>query len=300
MGAFGFTFEALYRLQGEELRDLARLIRGEGYYPPSTKDVLIRGVILPFLQDAAKATKAATKDEVMKATLIHVARGLKVSCDDWNAASTEWIMRQVKRAWEDTFRKRFEDLDEKERAEILKKADEELKKRAQKMGIGMLPAAGVIAGEMSGFGIYLATTTGLGAISTAIGVVFPWAVYQGATTLLGVVLGPVGWVLAGTVGVAGGAAVLWQWLKRGDEKLKVVVLTIIQAIGDNPYEWFGLTETATAEEIKATYRAMMKTLHPDVVEVQLPDWLKHRFNELLLRTQENYERIEMHREETKA
>lgn len=300
MGAFGFTSEALYRLQVEELRDLARLIRGEGYYPPCTKDVLIRGVLVPFLRDAAKATKAATKDEVMKAALIRAARGLKISCGDWDAADTEWIMRQVREAWEDAFRKRLEDLDENERAEILKKAEEELKKRAQRMGVGLLPAAGVIVGEMSGFGIYLATTTGLGAISTAIGVAFPWVVYQGATTLLGLVLGPVGWVLAGAMGISGGAAVLWQWFKRSEQKLQVVVLAIIQAIGDNPYEWFGLTETAPVDEIKAVYRAMMKTLHPDVLETQLPDWLKHRFNELLLRTQENYERIEMHREEKKA
>lgn len=300
MGAFGFTFEALYRLQVEELRELARLIRGEGYYPPRTKDALIRGVIVPFLRGAAKAARGASKDEMLKAALVRAARGFKVSCDDWDTASTEWIMHQIKHAWEEAFRERLEDLDENERQEILKKADEELRKRAQRMGVSLLPAAGVIAGEMSGFGIYVMTTTGLSAISTAIGLTFPWAVYQGATTLLGVILGPVGWVLAGAVGIAGGAALFWQWLKQGDGKLKVVVLAIIQAIGDNPYEWFGLTEIASMEEVKTVYRAMMKTLHPDVRQSKLPDWLMHRFNELLLRTQENYERIQMHQEEVNA
>jgi DnaJ-domain-containing protein 1 len=297
MGAFGFTFEALYRLQREELQDLARLIKGQDYFPPRTKEALIRGVIIPFLRQSSNAPKAATKDQVMRAALVRVARSFKVSCEDWDTATTEWMMRQVRSAWQETFRRRFDELSEHERDEILRKAEEELKKRAQRMGVGLLPAAGVIAGEMSGFGIYLATTTGLGAISTAIGVTFPWAIYQGATTLLGVMLGPVGWVMAGAVGVASGVAVLWQWFRRGEGKLKVVVLTVIQAIGDDPYEWFGVNDTASIEEIKTTYRAMMKTFHPDVRQKELPDWLLHRFNELLLRTQEHYERIQMHQEE---
>lgn len=300
MGAFGFTFEALYRFQIEELRDLACLIKGEDYFPPHTKDALIRGVIIPFLREASSADKEATKDQVMRTALIRVAKGFKVSCDDWDTVTAEWIVCQIQSEWEKTFHQRLEDLDESERDDILKKADEEIKKRAQRMGVSLLPAAGVFAGEMSGFGIYLATTTGLGAISTAIGITFPWAVYQGATTLLGIALGPVGWVLAGTVGVAGGVAVLWQWFRRREEKLKVVVLAVIQAIGDDPYEWFGLNDAASMESVKTAYRAMMKTLHPDVLQNNLPDWLKHRFNELLLRTQENYERIQMHQEETSA
>ncbi len=207
------------------------------------------------------------------------------------------VMRQVKRQWKDVFRKRFQDLDENDREAILEKADEELKKRAQRMGLGLLPAAGIVAGELSGFGIYLATTSGLGAISTAIGITFPWAVYQGATTVLGVALGPIGWALAGAGVVAGGAAFLAQWFKRREEKLKTVVIAIIQAIGDNPYEWFGLTETVSIKTVKSAYRALMKTFHPDVIEEGLPEWVKHRFNELLLQTQENYERIQRHKEE---
>ena len=160
------------------------------------------------------------------------------------------------------------------------------------MGIGFIPAAGVVAGELSGFGIYLATTTGLGAISSAIGVTFPWAVYQGATTLLGVMLGPIGWALAGAGVVAGGIVFLSQWFKRNDQKLTTVVIAIIIAIGDNPYEWFGFEETAPFTEVRQAYRAMMKTFHPDLLPKHLPDWVKQRFNEFLLQTQENYEQIE--------
>lgn len=41
----------------------------------------------------------------------------------------------------------------------------------------------------------------------------------------------------------------------------------------------------------------MKTFHPDVIQEGLPEWVKHRFNELLLQTQENYESIQRHKEE---
>ena len=207
-----------------------------------------------------------------------------------------WIVARVRRQWTDAIRRRFRDLDDVDSQEILRRADEELGKSAQRMGVSFVPAAGIIAGELSGFGIYLATTTGLGAISSAIGVTFPWVVYQGATTMLGVALGPIGWALAGAGVIAGGAAFLAKWLSKRQEKLKVVVIAIIEALGDNPYEWFGLTEAAPAESVKTAYRAMMKTFHPDKLDKGLPDWVKHRFNGLLLQTQENYERIKRHRE----
>jgi DnaJ-domain-containing protein 1 len=211
--------------------------------------------------------------------------------------SNTWLIHQIRRKWSDAFRKRLENLDEDELQSILKQADENLKKRAQQMGIGFIPAAGVVAGELSGFGIYLATTTGLGAISSAIGVTFPWAVYQGATTVLGVMLGPIGWALAGAGVVAGGIVFLSQWFKQNDKKLTTVVIAIIIAIGDNPYEWFGLEETAPFTEVKQAYRAMMKTFHPDMLSKHLPDWVKHHFNKLLLQTEENYERIRKYQPE---
>lgn len=111
MSAFGFTFKALYRLEVDELRDLARLIRGESFYPPTTKEALIRGMIVPFLGEAGKAPKDAAKDEAMRAALFRVAKGLKIPCDDREA--------------------------------ILHKADKELKKRARRMGLTLVPAVGI-------------------------------------------------------------------------------------------------------------------------------------------------------------
>jgi hypothetical protein len=297
MSVFGFTFKALYRLGVDELWDIARLIKGENHYLPKNKDVLIRGVIIPFLREVSKAPKDVDKEQVMRVSLVRVAQILSIERDNWDMVSNTWLIHQIRRKWSDAFRKRLENLDEDELQSILKQADENLKKRAQQMGFSFIPAAGVVAGELSGFGIYLATTTGLGAISSAIGVTFPWAVYQGATTVLGVMLGPIGWALVGAGVVAGGIGLLSQWLKRNDQKLTTVVIAIIIAIGDNPYEWFGFEEIAPFTEVRQAYRDMMKTFHPDLLPKHLPDWVKHRFNELLLQTQENYEQIEKYQSE---
>ena len=291
MSAFGFTFKALYRLEVDELWDIAHLIKGENHYLPKNKDVLIRGVIVPFLRETSKAPKDADKEQVMRAALVKVVQILSIECENWETASDAWLIRLIRRRWGEVFRKHLENLDEEELESILRQADENLKKRAQQMGVSFIPAAGIVAGEFSGFGIYLATTIGLGAISSALGVTFPWAVYQGATTFLGFLLGPIGWALAGTTVVVGGVAFLNQWFKRNDHKLATVVIAIIIAIGDNPYEWFGFQETASLTDVKQAYRAMMKTFHPDLLQKYLPEWVKHRFNELLLQTKENYEQI---------
>jgi hypothetical protein len=296
--AFGFTFKGLYQLEVDELWELAHLIKGENHYLPHHKEVLIRGVIIPYLRDASKAPKSASKDEVMRGALVRVAKKMGIPCDDWESVSAAWLVRQIRGFWVEAFRKRVQDLDEQEQETILRQAEENLKKQAQRMGASLIPAAGIVAGEMSGFGIYLGTTTGLGAISSAIGVTFPWAVYQGATTALGVILGPIGWALAGAAVGVGGFGFLNQWLNQRDAKLQTVVIALILAIGDNPYDWFGLEETASGGELKKAYRAMLKTFHPDVLPSGLPEWVKLRFNELLLLTVENHKKTQQHRKET--
>ena len=297
MSVFSFTLKSLYLLEVDELWDIAHLIKGENHYLPKNKDVLIRGVIIPFLREVSKAPKDVDKEQVMRSSLVQAAKILSIECSNWDTASSTWLARQIRQKWSEAFSKRLENLSEDELQSVLNQADENLKKRAQQMGIGFIPAAGVVAGELSGFGIYLATTTGLGAISSAIGVTFPWAVFQGATTALGVMLGPIGWAIAGAGVVAGGIVFVNQWLKRNDPKITTVVIAIIIAIGDNPYDWFGLEETAPFTEVRQAYRAMMKTFHPDLLPKHLPDWVKHRFNELLLQTQENYEQIRKYQPE---
>lgn len=161
------------------------------------------------------------------------------------------------------------------------------------MGVPLVGAGGIVVGELSGFGIYLATTTGLKALSLALGTTFSWGVYQGATTVLGIILGPIGWTIAG-LSLAGGTTVaIYNWMKGKDEqKLTLVVIMLLFAIGESPFDFFGLSSEVYFEDVKKTYRAMMKTFHPDKLEKNLPQWVYDDFNEKLLRCQEAYKRIQ--------
>jgi len=297
MGVYGFTFQSLYHLEVDELWDIARLIKGENHYLPRNKDVLIRGVILPFLKESGNIPFQASKDQIMRSSLIKVAQALSIESLNLNAMDTAWLVRQIRQKWSETFRKRLENLNDDELKSILKHADEKIKKRGQQMGISFIPAVGVMAGELSGFGIYLATTTGLASVSSAIGITFPWAVYQGATTILGGMLGPIGWTMAGAGVIAGSIGYLNLLFKKNEDKLIPVVVAIILKIGENPYEYFGLKETDSFAEVKKIYHAMMKTFHPDLLQEHMPEWVKHQFNELLLKTQENFEKIEKRQSE---
>jgi len=107
MSEFGFTFKSLYRLEVDELWDIARLIKGENHYLPKNKDVLIRGVIIPFLREVSKAPKDVDKDQVMRSSLVKVAQILSIECENWDAASSALLVGQIRRKWSEAFRKRL-------------------------------------------------------------------------------------------------------------------------------------------------------------------------------------------------
>lgn len=62
--------------------------------------------------------------------------------------------------------------------------------------VGLIAASGgLVLANLSGFGLYLAASTSLAAISGAVGVTLPFAVYSGLSSVLAVATGPVGWAV---------------------------------------------------------------------------------------------------------
>ena len=292
MEAYGYNFSTLYHLDLNTLYDIVQIIRGEGVHITLDHDVLIRGCIMPFLRDATRA-KPVDKDVILRSSLITVAKRLKVRVRDWDKAHTDEIASTARRHIESLIVERLDELDEEERAKVLGVARNNLAESAKTMGIPMAGAGAVVAGELSGFAVYLATTSGLHALSVALGTTFSWGVYQGATTLLGVLLGPVGWAVTGVTVVGTLALSIRNWMKNRKERtLTLVVVALLLAIGESPYEFFGLERDASFEDARSVYRAMMKTLHPDRLEEGLPQWLYDDFNGKLLRCQEAYERLQ--------
>jgi len=303
MSYYGFNFRALYYLDIEELFQVVQVIRGDedaASIAPD-KDVYIRGVLIPFFRRVGKAPKGANKDAVMHHALIHAAKKLSVEHDDWDKAGTDEIVQATRRAFEDAFQKRIQQLSEKERQLLYSEAHKELAKGVTNLGVSLVGGGAVLAGEMSGFGIYLATTTGLKAISLALGTTFSWGVYQGTTTVLGIILGPIGWTVAGVGIVATGIAAIGKWFgAKDEEKLTSAVIGLILALGENPFVFLGLPFGASMDEVKRVRNAVMKAIHPDVLRTLLPDlppWMVSEFDTLVLRTQEAYERIQRMQEE---
>jgi uncharacterized protein YaaW (UPF0174 family) len=72
------------------------------------------------------------------------------------------------------------------------------KAREPSLGKEAWVGGGIVAANLSGFGLYLASSTALGAITSAIGVALPFAVYTGMSSTLAVLIGPAGWVVLGT------------------------------------------------------------------------------------------------------
>ena len=86
---------------------------------------------------------------------------------------------------------------------------------AQSSGIVAL----LLAGKLSGFGVYLLASTSLGAVTGALGIALPFAVYTTMSSAIAVVLGPVGWIGAGLF-------VLWKLTGPHDEYLLRAILYI--------------------------------------------------------------------------
>jgi hypothetical protein len=291
---YGFNLETLYHLELTTLYDICRIIReDDNTMIAPDYDVIIRGCIIPFLRNAAKAPKSASKNEILRLSLIATAERIGISFDDWDNAHTDSIASATRRQIQALVAKRLDELDPQKKEEILGIARNNLREATKTVGVPLAGAGAVIAGELSGFGIYLATTTGLHALSLALGTTFSWGLYQGTTALLGIILGPIGWAIAG-IGVAGSAAMaIRNWAKsKRERKLILTVIALLFAIGESPFDFFGLTPGASTGEVKQVHRAMMKTFHPDRLEKDLPQWICDDFNEKLLRCQEAYEKLQ--------
>lgn len=296
MSGFGLTFAALFQLDVYELAECARLIKGEKYYCPYDKDVLIRGVILPFMRTETRLSKDASKEDVVRAALVQTAKGIGVKHKEWDQVSTAELTRQVKSQFRRTFLQKLRSLNQEDLQEIIKNADENLAKEAKAQGVKFNPSANGQTTEESS-GVFFSTKIGFAALSKAIGIVIPWATYHGARTILGTSFGPIGWALA-SAGIAAATDFLPKLFNKRGQKFKIVVIAIIRALGEDPFEWFDLEEAASSNDVKATYKAMMKTFHPDTLSKNLPAWVRYQFNEWLLQTQENYDLIKKYQEET--
>lgn len=75
--------------------------------------------------------------------------------------------------------------------------------KAQSTSSGGLIAAtgGLVLANLSGFGLYVAASTSLAAVTGAVGVTLPFAAYTGLSSVLAAATGPIGWAALAAVAV---------------------------------------------------------------------------------------------------
>lgn len=112
------------------------------------------------------------------------------------------IQKALKLAWEKMTPKQRE------------KIEKELKKAVEKAGLKgglnekvILKAGGYYAflttAQLSGFGIYLASTTLLGMATKLIGITLPFVFYTSLTKAISLIIGPPGWIIGGILFLMG-------------------------------------------------------------------------------------------------
>lgn len=282
------TFAALSKLKVEELRDIAQLIEGPDRFVPMDKDIITRGIIMPFLRDAVD-DKDGSKDQVLQAALVRAAETLGIKRKDWSTTQDTEIIDRIREEWALRYRQRLDQLDEKDRQRIIDEAQKAHAARAREAGLAGSTAAGIVVAEASGFGIYMATTSTIAALGHAVGVVFPFAVYQGATTTLGVVLGPIGWVAAGAT-VVTTVALKWKADQKSQSvRLQMVMIGLI--LGLAPWLWFEIPVSAGRKDVDTKFRAITKCLHPDTISEHVPVWMRATMVEWFLTGVEYKKRI---------
>lgn len=145
------------------------------------------------------------------ATAVAVRLGLPKTTSTLSASVAE------RHAIEQAFSKVFDSVSPSQRAELVAEIA-----RRQGVEVGTLTTAGgaLVAAHLAGFGLYMAASSSLAAVAGAIGIVLPFAVYTGMSSILAFVTGPIAWVAFGA----------WAIFKLGTANYKKTVPCVL-AIG---------------------------------------------------------------------
>jgi uncharacterized protein YaaW (UPF0174 family) len=96
----------------------------------------------------------------------------------------------------------LEDMTGKQRTQVRESIAELASKHGRQIGTELSGFAALGAAQLSGFGIYMAGSTLLGSINGALGLGLGFGAFTGLSSLISVVIGPVGWAALGLFTVA--------------------------------------------------------------------------------------------------
>lgn len=125
------------------------------------------------------------------------------------------------------FEQSWTSLNENERIVFLQQSNWNIP-QDKAVGLASLTGAGVLAGlstvvKLSGFSFYVGMSTGLHAIASSMGVVFPFSLYTGASVAISLATSPVGWVAVAILAVAG----VYAWAKSNQASKEATMLKTV-------------------------------------------------------------------------
>lgn len=174
----------------EERQSLASLLEAEGYAVPKIVDAFwwncqsIFGWVLGAEPEYHEIVR-------------QVADKLGVSYSESDSSAELEI-----RIAQSVMRSLWDRMDEQQR----KQMEAKLRQMAKEFdGSALLKSGSVFvaltSAHLSGFGVYLLASTALGAVSGAVGLVLPFAVYTTMSGAIAAIIGPPGWIAAGLFAV---------------------------------------------------------------------------------------------------
>jgi uncharacterized protein YaaW (UPF0174 family) len=146
----------------------------------------------------------------------HIAQHLRVSYSKYTFISDLEIkisQKVLETVWEKMTPKQREEIEAE-----LRKAAQEYDKTGSLVTSGSIFAT-LTAAKLSGFGIYLLASTALGALTGAVGIALPFAVYMAMSVAIKTIIGPVGWIGATLFA-------LWQSGESNKERLIPAIVYI--------------------------------------------------------------------------
>lgn len=95
----------------------------------------------------------------------------------------------------------WERMDEEQKKKLLDEIKEQLPKNmakevSKKIAEGSLPLGSILLASSAGFSLYIAATTSLGALSSALGLSLGFGAYTTLTSGISTILGPLGWTIS--------------------------------------------------------------------------------------------------------
>lgn len=144
----------------------------------------------------------------------HIAEHLNVSYSKYTfIADLEIKISQkvLETVWEKMTPRQREEMEVE-----LRKAAQEFDKTGSLLTSGSIFAT-LTAAKLSGFGVYLLASTALGALTGAVGITLPFALYMAMSMAIKTVIGLVGWA---------GAALLALWQSGQSNKERLIPATV--------------------------------------------------------------------------